>query len=217
MSGIVGKMGRFFFLATFVPRKIKQAYYRFHHKILFSLVGVKYGKNMNVSTKITLKKYSGAEFIIGDDFLYQSGDSINPISRNIRGCIFVNINAKLRIGDDVGISSACIWCDESITIGNHAKIGGDCVILDTDCHSLNYIERRQIDSDRSNTRTKPIIIGDDVLIGARTMILKGVTIGDRSVIGASSVVTQDIPCDCIAAGNPCKVIRYINGAKGTAN
>ena len=172
---------------------------------------------MDVGTRITLKKYRGAEFIIGDNFVFTSGDSINPISRNIRGCIFINTDAKLNIGNDVGISSACIWCDESITIGSHVRIGGDCIILDTDCHSLNYTDRRQIESDRKGTRTKPVRIGDDVLIGARTMILKGVTIGDRSVVGAGSIVTQDIPCDCIAAGNPCKVIRFINGAKGTAN
>jgi acetyltransferase-like isoleucine patch superfamily enzyme len=208
---------RLLFLTTFVPRKIKQQIYKYYNRFLFSLAGVNFGKRMVVGTKITLKKYNGAEFILGDDFVYTSGDSINPISRNIRGCIFINTDAKLNIGNDVGISSACIWCDESITIGSHVRIGGDCIILDTDCHSLNYIERRQIESDRKGTRTKPVKIGDDVLIGARTMVLKGVTIGDRSVIGAGSIVTQDIPSDCIAVGNPCKIIRYVNGAKGTAN
>ena len=208
---------RLLFQTTFVPRKIKQQIYKYYNRYLFSLAGVSYGKRMDVGTRITLKKYRGAEFIIGDNFVFTSGDSINPISRNIRGCIFINTDAKLNIGNDVGISSACIWCDESITIGSHVRIGGDCIILDTDCHSLNYTDRRQIESDRKGTRTKPVRIGDDVLIGARTMILKGVTIGDRSVVGAGSIVTQDIPCDCIAAGNPCKVIRFINGAKGTAN
>ena len=51
----------------------------------------------------------------------------------------------------------------------------------------------------------PIVIEDDVWIGAHSIILKGVTIGARSIIGAGSIVTKDIPCDCIAAGNPCKV------------
>lgn len=200
---------RALFLATFIPRKIKQRIYKYYNRYLFSLAGVHYGKNMNIGTKVTLKKYGGAKFVIGDDFVFTSGDSINPISRNIQGCIFVNNNAKLSIGDDVGISSACIWCDESIVIGDHVRIGGDCIILDTDCHSINYIDRRQVDSDRNGTKTKPVRIGNDVLIGARTIVLKGVTIGDRSVIGASSVVTQNIPSDCIAVGNPCTIIRYI--------
>lgn len=56
--------------------------------------------------------------------------------------------------------------------------------------------------------SKTIVIEDDVLIGARSVILKGVTIGARSVIGAGSVVVNDIPQDCIAAGNPCNVIKY---------
>ncbi|MCD7924948.1 MAG: hypothetical protein LUI85_09745 [Bacteroides sp.] len=56
----------------------------------------------------------------------------------------------------------------------------------------------------------PIVIEDDVLIGARCIILKGVTIGARSVIGSGSIVTRSIPADCIAAGNQCKVIRTVN-------
>ena len=52
-------------------------------------------------------------------------------------------------------------------------------------------------------------IEDDVLIGTRCIILKGVIIGARTVIGSGSVVTKSIPADCIAAGNPCKVIKYI--------
>ena len=58
-------------------------------------------------------------------------------------------------------------------------------------------------------QTAPVTIEDDVWIGANCQILKGVTIGVRSVIGAGSVVTKSIPADCIAAGNPCKVIRRI--------
>lgn len=194
-------------MATFIPRKVKESWCKYYHRFLFTLAGVEFGRHLNVYASMTLKKYNGAEFVIGDDFTFHSGSSINPICRNITGCIFVNNNAKLLIGNDVGISSACIWCDESITIGNHVKIGGDCIILDTDCHSLEFMTRRTVKTDREQTKTKPVVIGDDVLIGARSIILKGVHIGDRAIIGAGSVVTQDIPEDCIAAGNPCKVIR----------
>lgn len=81
-------------------------------------------------------------------------------------------------------------------------------MLDTDSHSLNYLLRRDANTDVPNT--KPIIIEDDVLIGARSIVLKGITIGARSIIGAGSIVTKSIPSDCIAAGNPCKVIKYLN-------
>lgn len=206
-------MLRWLFLLSFVPRKIKEFWFINYNRFLFVLAGVKFGSKMKVATAFTLKYYKGAQLIIGDDFCFTSGTTINPISRNIKGCIFVNNNAKLLIGNDVGISSACIWCDESITIGNHVKIGGDCIILDTDCHSLDFMARRTVKTDREQTKTKPVVIGDDVLIGARSMILKGVHIGSRTIIGAGSVVTQDIPGDCIAAGNPCKVIRN-NVVKG---
>ena len=61
-----------------------------------------------------------------------------------------------------------------------------------------------------DTKSKAIIINDDVLIGSSCIILKGVHIGAHSIIGAGSVVTKDIPENCIAAGNPCKVVKYLS-------
>jgi acetyltransferase-like isoleucine patch superfamily enzyme len=58
-------------------------------------------------------------------------------------------------------------------------------------------------------QTAPVTIEDDVWIGAQCIILKGVTIGARSIIGAGSVVTKDIPADCVAAGNPCRIIKEL--------
>lgn len=63
---------------------------------------------------------------------------------------------------------------------------------------------------QDNIKSAPITIEDDVWIGAHCIILKGVTIGARSIIGAGSVVTKSIPPDCIAAGNPCKIISRMN-------
>ena len=197
------------YMTIFIPRKMKEFIFRYFNRFLFFLAGVDFGKHLDVCTGMTLKKYKGAKVVIGDNFCFSSGSTINPISRNIRGCIFVNSNATLHIGNNVGISSACIWCDELINIGNHVKIGGDCLILDTDCHSLNYLDRRTKEADRGQIKTKPVVIGDDVLVGARCIILKGVHIGARAIIGAGSVVSEDIPEDAIAAGNPCKVIRNV--------
>lgn len=217
MLSVIKEMNRCIFYTTFIPRKLREFLFKYYNRLLFYLAGVDYGKNLNVYTGITLKKYKGAEVVIGDSFCFFSGSAINPISRNIKGCIFVNNNAKLHIGNDVGISSACIWCDESIEIGHHVRIGGDCLILDTDCHSLDHIARRTIEEDRKQTRTRPIVIGDDVMIGARSIIMKGVHIGARAVIGAGSVVSHDIPEDSIAVGNPCKVIRSIDRDESLTN
>lgn len=117
----------------------------------------------------------------------------------------------IEIGDNVGISSACIWAKQRIKIGNNVNIGGNCILLDTDSHNMNHeIRRKRNTEDYVTAKSAPIIIEDDVLIGACSIILKGVTIGARSVIGSGSVVTKSIPSDCIAVGNPCKVIKYIN-------
>ena len=149
----------------------------------------------------------GAKIEIGDNFLFVSGEAYNPLCRNIRGCICLNKGAHLIIGNNVGISSACIWVHKSITIGDNVKIGGDCILLDSDCHSLDFLKRRDDDIDQANKVDKDIVIEDDVLIGTRCIILKGVHIGARSIIGSGSIVTKDVPADCIAAGNPCKVIK----------
>ena len=167
---------------------------------------VVYGENMRVYNHVYVR--GNGTITIGNDFLFTSGDSINPICRNIRGCLYTSHNGQIIIGDHVGISSACIWAKEKIEIGNHVNIGGDCLIMDTDAHPIDYLERRKPVTNE-NTPSSPVYIKDDTWIGARCIILKGVTIGERSVIGAGSIVTSDIPADCIAAGNPCRMIRKI--------
>lgn len=78
---------------------------------------------------------------------------------------------NLTIGNNVGMSSPTIWCDEKIVIGNDVRIGALVTILDTDCHSLNYVDRMNGDK---NTKTMPVVIEDGVLIGAQSLCLKEV-------------------------------------------
>lgn len=84
---------------------------------------------------------------------------------------------------------------------------GGTILMDSDAHSLSYVDRRESVQDMKNRIDKEIVVNDDVLIGANSIILKGVHIGARSVVGAGSVVTKDVPSDCIVAGNPAKVIK----------
>lgn len=177
---------------------------------LFHIKKIKFGSNLRVANFLHIKRGKNATIKIGNNFAFYSGNYYNPLSRNICGSMKLENDSKLEIGDNVGISSSCIWVFKKIKIGSRTKIGGDCILIDSDAHSLNFIERRNGELDRTNAIKKEIIIGEDVLIGTRCIILKGVTIGDRSIIGAGSVVTQDIPSDCIAAGNPAKVIKKIN-------
>lgn len=203
-----------------IKRKLKYPFYLKYYRFIFNLLKIKHGKNLRIYNKIYLNIDYRSKIEIGDNFLFTNDDAINPLCRNIRGCINATKGSKIFIGNNVGISSACIWAKESITIKDNVKIGGDCIIMDTDAHNLDYKIRSSnlrtpdgMSLDVESAKSKPIVIENNVLIGTRCIILKGVTIGARSIIGSGSVVTKSIPADCIAAGNPCKVIRYINSEK----
>jgi maltose O-acetyltransferase len=111
---------------------------------------------------------------------------------------------NISIGDRVFFNFNCIVLDVAPVIIGSRTMFGPNVQLYTATHPINHIERSS-----GLEYAKPIVIGEDVWIGGSAVICPGVTIGDRSIIGAGSVVTKDIPADSIAAGNPCRVIRKI--------
>lgn len=196
--------------------KICSSLYIGWNKIYFFLNNIKYGKNFRVFNHLYLKIHVGALVQIGNNCTIMSGAGLNPLSRNIKTCIYVGKKATLKLGNDVGISSSTLWVKESVSIGNSVAIGADCIIMDTDAHNLDWKIRCSEETneygesvDMVTAASAPIVIEDNVLVGARCIILKGVTIGARSIIGSGSIVTKDIPSDCIAAGNTCKVIKSI--------
>lgn len=184
-------------------------YYTYFNRLKFSLLGVRIGRCCIVHGSVRVLLGKNADFCIGDNFCFLSGRSLNPLSRNLQGSVCVNSNAHLIIGNNVSVSSVVLWSHQCITIGNHVNIGANTIIMDSDAHSLNYLDRRDLALDLLAKKNKPIVIDDDVLVGANCIILKGVHIGKQSVIGAGSVVTGNIPSNCIAAGNPAKVIKYL--------
>lgn len=163
------------------------------------------GKNVQIPGKVSWS-ICGGQIKIGDNFYFSSGDGVNPIASNLQGAIFLENGASLKIGNNVGMSSTRMWVHDSVTIGDNVKVGACVLITDTDAHPMNYEVRR---TSNEGTKSAPIVIEDDVWVGAHSIILKGVTIGARSIIGAGSVVTKSIPADCVAAGNPCKVIKTL--------
>ena len=101
------------------------------------------------------------------------------------------------IGRDVIVNYNCTFLDTApITVGDHTKIGPGCSLVTAD-HPCDYMERRE-----HKVRGLPITVGSDCWLGANVTVLPGVTIGDRSIIGAGSVVTHDVPADSVYAGNP---------------
>lgn len=119
---------------------------------------------------------------------------------------FLTWGGKLIIGDDSGLSNIHITVRESVIIGKNVYIGSGCKVYDNDFHSINFEER--INGDKT-VKVAPIIIKDGAFIGAHSIILKGVTIGEKSVIGAGSVVTKSIPDSEIWAGNPARFIKKL--------
>ncbi len=168
-------------------------------------------KKVSISSGFLIKglpliKNKGS-FIIHSNVKINSKYFVNPIGGNTFCSFIVDKNAQLSINEGTRISNSTFFCKEKITIGKNVFIGGDTRIYDTDFHSLNLSERiKEIDND---IRTKPILIDDGVFIGASSIILKGVSIGKNSIIGAGSVVTKSIPDNQIWAGNPAKYIKDI--------
>jgi len=150
---------------------------------------------------------NNGKIIVGKKLKIISAFSYNPIGFMSFTSIFVQKNAVLRIGDYTGISNSIIYCSYNIEIGSNVFIGGDCKIYDTDFHSLNYDKRI---SDSDNDIHKNIVrIENGVFLGTGCIILKGITIGEKSIIGAGSVVSKSIPPNQIWAGNPIKYLRSI--------
>jgi acetyltransferase-like isoleucine patch superfamily enzyme len=109
---------------------------------------------------------------------------------------------RLEIGDRTSLNYGVdISATGLVRIGADCGIGTHVIIMDNDFHELEDRSRRPA--------PKPVVIGDRVWIGNRSMILPGVTIGDGAVIGAGSVVMTDIPAGCLAMGNPARVIKKL--------
>ena len=186
-----------------LPTTLRIKLYPYVNRIILKTHGAILGQNICIPGKVSWT-IRGGQISIGDNFYFSSGFGVNPIAGNLQGAVYVEPGASLKIGKDVGMSSTRMWIHDSVTIGNHVKIGACVLITDTDAHPMDYMARR---TTGEGTKSAPIVIEDDVWVGAHSIILKGVTVGARSIIGAGSVVTRSIPADCVAAGNPCRVIK----------
>ena len=119
---------------------------------------------------------------------------------------YCDYGANIYLGTRVFFNFNCVVLDVcEVRIGNYTLFGPGVQIL-TPLHPLDHELRRKQEFG------KPIEIGSDVWVGGGALILAGVRIGSRAVIGAGSVVTRDIPESVFAAGNPCRVIRKPAGA-----
>lgn len=137
--------------------------------------------------------------------------------------MIVTPGGKIRLGHHCSIGLGTrIWAQNSIEIGNYVLIAHLVDIHDSNAHSLDPIVRRQdpievfekdTPMDFSGVETKPVRIEDDVWIGFKSSVMKGVTIGKGAVVAAGTMVTKDVPPYTLVAGNPARIIRDLKGSE----
>lgn len=174
-------------------------------RAIFALAGVRWGHGWRFYGVPILQKHRRSTLLIGDRLELRSiahSNALGPFHPVILSTR--RPGARLVIGHGFGMTGGTICVEEAVTIGDEVWVGANTTITDTDFHPLDLAARlaRPLDG-----ATAPVVIEDGVFIGMQSLVLKGVTIGERSVIGAGSVVTGDIPPGVIAAGNPARVIR----------
>ncbi|MBE6311004.1 MAG: acyltransferase [Bacteroidales bacterium] len=174
--------------------------------------------------RLRLKRY----LVFGDSCKFLKSAKINHLHGATKDSVIIGNNVIvggtlsvcgqgiIRMGDYSKIGEGSkLLCANEITIGSFSAIGDNTIICDNNNHPVNpkdrlimrktpsgSIERSWLFSDSS-----PIIIGENCWIGSNARICKGVTIGDGSIVAANTVVTKDVPANCIVAGNPGKIVK----------
>jgi acetyltransferase-like isoleucine patch superfamily enzyme len=176
-------------------------------RLLVGVNGISWGKNWRIFGIPIILKHRKSVMHFGSTLSLRSTQRSNPLGPNhpVILCTWQK-GAVLDIGDNFGMTGGTICVAERVTIGNNVNLGANSSIIDTDFHPLDPVMRKQTPQ---AAETAAIQIDNDVFIGMNSLILKGVKIGQSSVIGAGSVVTKDIPAGVIAAGNPALVIREL--------
>lgn len=179
-----------------------------YFKLFMKLNKVKYGKELNLFGIPVIFKKKGSTLNIGENCTIKSSVFSNLIGLYQRTIIVTRTKeAKIEIGDNVGISGATIYARKKIEIGDNTLIGGNVKILDNDFHPIEIEHRNEDNKDK--ILSKGIIIEKNCFIGCNSIILKGSKISEGSIVGAGSVVAGKFPKNVIIAGNPAKIIKKI--------
>jgi acetyltransferase-like isoleucine patch superfamily enzyme len=196
-----------------IHKLIKTPYYLYRYIRDFIYLSLTLGiwkKSWRFHSLPLIQKCKNSTIEIGEYFVACSNPKNNTIGVfqkvTLKTC---QKGAEIVIGNNVGISGAVISSMDSIYIGNNVLIGSGALITDNDAHPIHPDFR----NDESQILISPIIIEDNVFIGARSIILKGVTIGKGSIVGAGAVVSRNVPEYVIVAGNPAKVVGDVRDEK----
>lgn len=188
----------------YIFRKLFELPNKLYNYLLMKYYAVLYGENCEFKGRLIIQ--GKGSISIGNNTRIKSGLKFNPIGGDSKSILIARYGGKIIVGNNVGMSNSTIVSHSQVVIGNNVLLGGGVKIYDTDFHSIVYDERM---SGNVGTKNKPVEIKEGVFIGAHTIVLKGVTIGEHSVIGAGSVVTKSVPPHQVWAGNPARFIKNL--------
>lgn len=190
-----------FHYVNLIGKKIASVFWLLANKLSAVVWGVKMGTGCHFMGKTVFRTLPGAKITIGCNVTFNSSHRSNLIGV-YSPCMVSTIvrGAEVKIGDNCGFSGTVIAAALKITLGDNVRCGANTLITDTDWHA----------DDPRTAADAPVVIGNNVWLGYGVKVLKGVIIGDNSLIGAGSIVTRNIPANVVAVGNPCKVIKQLN-------
>ena len=198
---------------------IKRLYRKLLRKTQQEQINFKYFDNPPENLSMSKIHLDMRNPIIGRKYISLGKDSSVKAT-----CIFETETGFIKIADRVFIGGAQLICRSSIQIDENVQVAWGCLLYDHNAHSFDYRERRKdIDiflknakngknvlknegKDWSVVHSAPIHICHDAWIGANVTILNGVTIGEGAIVGAGSVIREDVPAWSIVAGNPATII-----------
>jgi acetyltransferase-like isoleucine patch superfamily enzyme len=166
--------------------------------------GFELGDRIILNGRPCLYRYPGSRIVLADGVCLNSSLRSNPL-----GCSqpvvlrTLRPGAEIILGRAVGLSGSSVCAALRVHIGEGTFLGAGALVFDNDFHSP---VGEWTWGNAAPDNPKPVVIGRGVFIGARAIILKGVTLGDRAIVGAGAVVTNDVPARTIAAGNPARLI-----------
>ena len=149
------------------------------------------------------RRLPGSRIRVGPNCQFRSAVWSNQVGLNRRCTVStLSRSALIELGEGSGFSGTAISAAQCVRLGKRVMCGANVAIMDTDWHSLDAKQRH----DDTAGPSAPVLIEDDVWLGMNVTVLKGVTIGARTVVAAGSVVTRSLPADVIAAGQPARVV-----------
>jgi acetyltransferase-like isoleucine patch superfamily enzyme len=181
-------------------RMANRHYSTFWTRIAAGWWGVRLGHNCSFVGRPRFRRHPGSVIVIGSNCRFNSSPDSNLIGVN-RPCMISTLKegAELTIGEGCGFSGTVVACAQKIILGRNVRCGANTLITDTDWHG----------DDVRTTPDAPVEIGDNVWLGVNVTVLKGVTIGENTIVAAGSVVARSLPPNVVSGGSPANVIRPI--------